>query len=101
MPCHLWQFATESRTPPHDNVADDSKTTPVEYCAVRRSVGGEPIAHKFFESPSADALWLVDNNFCDHVLFDVKPHCRYETLNVAHASESLPIDGATLCVLQS
>ncbi|GFT30251.1 hypothetical protein TNCV_3467061 [Trichonephila clavipes] len=30
---------------PHGH--DDSKTTSFEYCAVRRSVGGEPNAHKF------------------------------------------------------
>ncbi|GFV92055.1 hypothetical protein TNCV_1894911 [Trichonephila clavipes] len=79
-PCFVTsgQFATESRIPPHDNVADDSKTAPFEYCAAWRSVSS-----------------IVDDSLCDPLLFGVKPHSRYETSNVAHASESLPIDSAT------
>ncbi|GFT85822.1 hypothetical protein TNCV_4027551 [Trichonephila clavipes] len=54
---HLYKFPTESRISPHDNVVDDSKTAPFEYCAVRRSVGWKPKAHKFFQSSNVVELW--------------------------------------------
>ncbi|GFX99098.1 uncharacterized protein TNCV_2492791 [Trichonephila clavipes] len=34
------------------------------------------------------ACSVVNDNLCDHLLFGVKPHYRYETSNVAHASVS-------------
>ncbi|GFT40688.1 hypothetical protein TNCV_442541 [Trichonephila clavipes] len=53
------------------------------------------------------AYSVVDDNLCDHLLFDVKPHCRYETSNVAPVSISLPIEvppytqlrAGTLCLM--
>ncbi|GFV37486.1 hypothetical protein TNCV_5101901 [Trichonephila clavipes] len=51
------QFATECRIPPHDNIADDSKTAPFKYCAFRWSVGWGPTADKCFKSSNIDALW--------------------------------------------
>ncbi|GFU57449.1 uncharacterized protein TNCV_3636141 [Trichonephila clavipes] len=41
------------------------------------------------------AFSVVDDSLCDHFLFGVKPHSRYDTSNVAPASVSLPIDSAT------
>ncbi|GFT06065.1 hypothetical protein TNCV_1594941 [Trichonephila clavipes] len=54
---HQGQFLTESYIPPHDNVADDSKTRAFEYYALWRLVGWAPTAHNFFECSIVDALW--------------------------------------------
>ncbi|GFW31300.1 hypothetical protein TNCV_2578811 [Trichonephila clavipes] len=65
-------------------------------CKRRSGIAAPQIARESFVACNTGNRGVVDDDLCNHLLFDVKPHRGYETSHVAYPSVSLPIDGTTI-----
>ncbi|GFT30903.1 hypothetical protein TNCV_1682831 [Trichonephila clavipes] len=67
-----------------------------EYCAVRRSVGGEPTAHRLFESSNVNTLWCKwcprSNDSEAYTEGDFTERTTEEAVSYAHTWRSFNID---------